>query len=162
MEEKHRERLGRLLDEVRQRKVDRLNTPSHELQTSSGFRKGFDAAARDVLMPVLREFTDTLRGRVDSAALFFRMGAAGLEVQLASEDDYERRLVFFADDAAKEVRVTHEGAGFSRQVNALAVEDLDAQRVETEVMAFLERLFEEEFAVYKAAYEAEEGDGDGR
>lgn len=153
MENQHRERLGRLLDEVRQRKITRMNTPAQELQRAGSFRREFEKTAQEVLMPVLREFTDVLRGRVDSAALFYRMGAAGLAVQLATEDDYERRLVFFADEAAEEIRVTHEGTGFSREAGTLGLADLDTDRAEGEVMEFLERLLEEDFATHEAITE---------
>lgn len=146
MEPRYEERLDELLELHRQRRRARREASVDELaaQHAGPFHDAFDAAARRVIVPVLQEFTDALRPEVEAVSLFYQMSAAGLEVELGPYQDHgERRIVFFGDPAAEEVRITHEGTGFSHLSRTLAVGELTPELVEDEMMVFLERLFTE-------------------
>jgi hypothetical protein len=108
------------------------------------FRESFNRAARSVVVPVLEQLKDMLVGKMESAAIFHRVTAAGLRIKLDRWEDFERSLLFFGDDAARVVRITHEGVGFGLLIRKIAISELQPALVEEEAMKFLRRLFGEE------------------
>jgi hypothetical protein len=114
------------------------------LRQNDPFREQFNKAARSVIVPVLEEIKDVMVGKVESASIFHRSTAAGLKVKLDRWEDYERSLLFFGDDAAKVIKVTHEGIGFGLLANKIPASELTSAFVEEEAMKFLKRLFGQE------------------
>ena len=115
------------------------------LQRQSGeFREAFKGIVRSLIVPTLTEIKDLLVGRVESAAIFHGMMAAGLKMKLDRWEDYERSLLFFADPGTRTVRVTHEGVGFGLLSKKVEVAEITPDLVEEEAMKFLKRLFGDE------------------
>lgn len=108
------------------------------------FREAFKVVVRATVVPVLSEVKDLLIGRVESAALFHGMTAAGLKIKLDRWEDYERSLLFFADPGTKTVRITHEGVGFGMLSRKLDASEITPELVEEEAMKFLKRVFGDE------------------
>ncbi len=123
---------------------EKRTRPEGMLRQNDPFREHFNRVARSVIVPVLEEIKDVMVGKVESASIFHRSTAAGLKVKLDRWEDYERSVLFFGDDAAQVVKVTHEGIGFGLLSSKLPLSQLDAQLVEEEAMKFLKRLFGQE------------------
>ncbi len=140
MQTRHADRLEALLREHHRRREEGSARPEARGREHPRFRAEFSRAVREHVLPILEEAVHRLRPKVERAHLFHQLGTAGLRVKLDQWDDYERALVFFGDDRAGRVRVTHEGVGFSLLASELAVADLDDARAEAEVMRFLDRL----------------------
>ena len=126
-----------LLEEKRAR-------PEGVLRQNDAFREQFNRVARSVIMPILEQIKDVMVGKVESASIFHSSTAAGLKVKLDRWEDYERSLLFFGDDAAQMVKVTHEGIGFSLLSDKLSLAEVTSELVEEEAMKFLRRLFGQE------------------
>jgi hypothetical protein len=126
-----------LLEEKRAR-------PEGVVRPNDPFREQFNRVARSVIVPILEEIKDVMVGKVESASIFHRSTAAGLKVKLDRWEDYERSLLFFGDDAAQMVKITHEGIGFSLLSDKLSLAEVTPELVEEEAMKFLKRLFGQE------------------
>lgn len=139
-----RDRIEDLLATYEGRREDKRYHPEEMVRRNPEFRDRFNQAARQVIVPVLQEIADVLRRRVDSASIFHRLTTAGITVKLDPWEDFDRTLLFFGDDGADVVRVTHEGVGFSFLRSRLRLDELTVERVEEEAMAFLERVLHRE------------------
>src|SRR4029077_3849319 len=128
---------GEMVEEKRMR-------PEGVLRHNDPFRERFNRASRSIIMPVLEGIKDVMVGKVESASIFHRSTAAGLKVKLDRWEDYERSLLFFGDDAAQMVKITHEGIGFSLLSDKLSLGEVTPELVEEEAMKFLKRLFGQE------------------
>jgi hypothetical protein len=144
MERANLERIQQLLRRHEEMLEEKRARPDDFMRQNEPFREGFNRAARSVVIPVLEEVKDILVGKVESASIFHRSTAAGLRVKLDRKDDLERSLLFFGDDAARLVRITHEGTGFSLLSRKIEIDELQPALVEEEAMKFLRRLFGEE------------------
>jgi hypothetical protein len=138
------ERLQQLLRRHEEMLEEKRAHPEDFARQNEPFRESFNRAARSVVIPVLEEIKDMLVGKVESASIFHRVTAAGLRVKLDRWEDFERSLLFFGDDAARQVRITHEGIGFGLLSRKIGVDELLPALVEEEAMKFLRRLFGEE------------------
>lgn len=138
------ERLQQLLRRHEEMLEEKRAHPEDFMRQNEPFRESFNRAARSVVVPVLEEIKDILVGKVESASIFHRVTAAGLRIKLDRWEDFERSLLFFGDDAARQVRITHEGVGFGLLSRKISVADLQPALVEDEAMKFLRRLFGEE------------------
>ncbi|HXO18820.1 MAG TPA: hypothetical protein VOA87_02720 [Thermoanaerobaculia bacterium] len=118
--------------------------PEAAQQQNVGFRASFNAVVRASILPVLDEVKDMLVGRVESAAIFHGLTAAGLKVKLDRWEDFERSLLFFGDPGTRSVRITHDGVGFGLLSQKLELAQVRPEVVEEEAMKFLKRLFGEE------------------
>jgi hypothetical protein len=134
------ERIERLLSGYEACREDKRYHPEEMVRRNPQFRDRFNQVTRQVIVPVLQEVADVLRRRVDSASIFHRLTTAGITVKLDPWEDFNRTLLFFGDEDDGSVRVTHEGVGFSYLCDRLALDALDAERVEEEAMRFLERV----------------------
>lgn len=138
------ERLKTLLKGHEEMLEEKRARPEGVLRQNDPFREQFNRLARSVIVPVLEEIKDVMVGKVESASIFHRSTAAGLKIKLDRWEDYERSLLFFGDDAAKVVKVTHEGIGFGLLANKVPASEITAELVEEEAMKFLKRLFGQE------------------
>lgn len=139
-----RDRIDELLAAYEARREDKRYHPEEMVRRNPEFRERFNQAARKVIVPVLQDVADVLRRRVDSASIFHRLTTAGITVKLDPWEDFDRTLLFFGDDGADVVRVTHEGVGFSYLRARLPLDELTTERVEEEAMHFLERVLHRE------------------
>lgn len=139
-----RDRIESLLTTYEGRREDKRYHPEEMVRRNPEFRERFNQAARKVIVPVLQDVADVLRRRVDSASIFHRLTTAGITIKLDPWEDFDRTLLFFGDDGADVVRVTHEGVGFSYLRARLPLDELTAERVEEEAMHFLERVLHRE------------------
>ena len=139
-----RARIEGLLTGYEARREDKRYHPEEMVRRNPEFRDRFNQAARKVIVPVLQDVADVLRRRVDSASIFHRLTTAGITVKLDPWEDFDRTLLFFGDEDAGTVRVTHEGVGFSLLRARLPLDELTAERVEEEAMGFLERVLHRE------------------
>ena len=138
------ERLHQLLSHHEEMLEEKRMHPEDFSRQNEPFRESFNRAARSVVVPVLEQIKDMLVGKVESASIFHRVTAAGLRIKLDRWEDFERSLLFFGDDAARLVRITHEGVGFGLLIRKIEVAELQPELVEEEAMKFLRRLFGEE------------------
>lgn len=138
------ERLQTLLKGHEEMLEEKRTRPEGVLRQNDPFREQFNRIARSVIVPVLEEIKDVMVGKVESASIFHRSTAAGLKIKLDRWEDYERSLLFFGDDAAKVIKVTHEGIGFGLLANKVPASEVTAEFVEEEAMKFLKRLFGQE------------------
>jgi hypothetical protein len=144
MDKANYERLQQLLRRHEEMVEEKRAHPEDFVRQNEPFRESFNRAARSVIVPVLEEIKDMLVGKVESASIFHRTTAAGLRIKLDRWEDFERSLLFFSDDAARQVRITHEGVGFGLLSRKVEVAELLPDLVEEEAMKFLRRLFGEE------------------
>ena len=144
MDKTNVDRLHQLLRRHEEMLEEKRTHPEDFLRQNEPFREEFNRAARSTVVPVLEEIKDIMVGKVESASIFHRVTAAGLRIKLDRWEDFERSLLFFGDDAARVVRVTHEGIGFGLLSRRVPVSQLTAALVEEEAMKFLRRLFGEE------------------
>ncbi len=121
----------------------RLHPEAGREQTAA-LRERFNAAVRATILPVLEEVKNLMVGRVESAALFHQLTAAGLRVRLDRWEDFERSLLFFGDPGTRSIRITHEGIGFGLLSRKVDIGELSPELVEEEAMKFLRRLFGDE------------------
>jgi len=159
MDSANRERLQSLLQGHETLLEEKRSRPEGILRQNDPFREQFNRVARSVIVPVLEEIKDVMVGKVESASIFHRSTAAGLKVKLDRWEDYERSLLFFGDDAAQMVKVTHEGIGFSLLSDKLSLAEVTAELVEEEAMKFLKRLFGQEQLRRPMAFPHLPGDG---
>ena len=138
------ERLQQLLRRHEEMLEEKRAHPEEFSRQNEPFRESFNRAARSVVVPVLEEIKDILVGKVESASIFHRVTAAGLRVKLDRWEDFERSLLFYGDDAVRQVRITHEGVGFGLLCSKISAAELQPALVEEEAMKFLRRLFGEE------------------
>jgi hypothetical protein len=139
-----RDKIESLLTTYEGRREDKRYHPEEMVRRNPELRERFNQAARTVIVPVLQDVADVLRRRVDSASIFHRLTTAGLTVKLDPWEDFDRTLLFFGEDGADVVRVTHEGVGFSYLRARLPLDELTTERVEEEAMHFLERVLHRE------------------
>lgn len=144
MDKANVERLHLLLKRHEEMLEEKRTHPEDFLRQNEPFREAFSRSVRSMIVPVLEEIKDIMVGKVESASIFHRVTAAGLRIKLDRWEDFERSLLFFADDAARVVRVTHEGIGFSSLSRRVPLTELTPALVEEEAMKFLRRLFGEE------------------
>jgi hypothetical protein len=144
MDTANRERLQTLLQGHEDLLEEKRSRPESILRPNDPFREQFNHVARSVIVPILEEIKDVMVGKVESASIFHRSTAAGLKVKLDRWEDYERSLLFFGDDAAQMVKITHEGIGFSLLSDKLSLAEVTSELVEEEAMKFLKRLFGQE------------------
>jgi hypothetical protein len=144
MDKANYERLQQLLRRHEEMLEEKRAHPEDFVRQNEPFRESFNRAVRSVIVPVLEEIKDMLVGKVESASIFHRSTAAGLRIKLDRWEDFERSLLFFSDDAARLVRITHEGVGFGLLSRKAEVSELQPELVEEEAMKFLRRLFGEE------------------
>jgi hypothetical protein len=123
---------------------EKRSKPEGVVRPNDPFREQFNRVARSVIVPILEEIKDVMVGKVESASIFHRSTAAGLKVKLDRWEDHERSLLFFGDDAAQMVKITHEGIGFSLLSDKLSLGEVTPELVEEEAMKFLKRLFGQE------------------
>ena len=138
------ERLQLLLKRHEEMLEEKRMHPEDFLRQNEPFRESFSRAVRSTIVPVLEEIKDIMVGKVESASIFHRLTAAGLRIKLDRWEDFERSLLFYSDDAAQMVRITHEGVGFGLLSRKVPVSELRPELVEEEAMKFLRRLFGEE------------------
>ncbi len=144
MDSANLERLRTLLQGHEDLLEGKRSRPEGIVRTNDPFREEFNRVARSVIVPVLEEIKDVMVGKVESASIFHRSTAAGLKIKLDRWEDYERSLLFFGDDAARIVKITHEGIGFSLLSDKLSLAEITSDLVEEEAMKFLKRLFGQE------------------
>lgn len=144
MDKSNLERLQQLLRRHEEMLEEKRSHPEDFLRQNEPFRESFNRSARSIVVPVLEEIKDILVGKVESASIFHRVTAAGLRVKLDRWEDFERSLLFFCDDAARQVRITHEGVGFGLLSRKVSIAELQPALIEEEAMKFLRRLFGEE------------------
>lgn len=138
------ERIHQLLKRHEEMLEEKRTHPEDFLRQNEPFREAFSRSVRSMIVPVLEEVKDIMVGKVESASIFHRVTAAGLRIKLDRWEDFERSLLFFGDDAARIVRVTHEGIGFGSLSRRVPLTELTPALVEEEAMKFLRRLFGEE------------------
>lgn len=155
------ERLQQLLKGHEEMLEEKRMHPEGVMRQNDPFRESFSRVARSVIVPVLEEIKDIMVGKVESASIFHRSTAAGLRIKLDRWEDYERSLLFFGDDAAHVVKITHEGVGFSLLSDKVYLSELTSELVEEEAMKFLRRLFGQEQLRRTGSY-AQTGNGDRR
>lgn len=139
-----RQKIEGLLAGYEARREDKRYHPEEMVRRNPEFRDRFNQAARKVIVPVLQDVADVLRRRVDSASIFHRLITAGITVKLDPWEDFDRTLLFYGDEDDDTVRVTHDGVGFSLLRARLPLDELTAERVEEEAMAFLDRVLHRE------------------
>jgi hypothetical protein len=144
MDRSNREKIEQLLQRHEEMLEEKRARPDDFMRQNEPFREAFNRAARSIVIPVLEEIKDLLVGKVESASIFHRSTAAGLRVKLDRKEDLERSLLFFGDDGARLVRITHEGMGFSLLSSKVDIATISSALVEEEAMKFLRRLFGEE------------------
>jgi hypothetical protein len=144
MDKANLERLRILLQGHEDLLEEKRSRPEGVLRQNDAFREQFNRVARSVIVPILEAFKDVMVGKVESASIFHSSTAAGLKIKLDRWEDYERSLLFFGDDAAQMVKVTHEGIGFSLLSDKLSLAEVTSDLVEEEAMKFLKRLFGQE------------------
>ena len=144
MDSANLERLRILLQGHEDLLEEKRSRPEGVVRSNDPFREEFNRVARSVIVPVLEEIKDVMVGKVESASIFHRSTAAGLKIKLDRWEDYERSLLFFGDDAARIVKITHEGIGFSLLSDKLSLAEITPELVEEEAMKFLKRLFGQE------------------
>lgn len=144
MDSANLERLRILLHGHEDLLEGKRSRPEGIVRPNDSFREEFNRVARSVIVPVLEEIKDVMVGKVESASIFHRSTAAGLKIKLDRWEDYERSLLFFGDDAARIVKITHEGIGFSLLSDKLSLAEITSDLVEEEAMKFLKRLFGQE------------------
>ncbi len=144
MDKTNVERLYQLLRRHEEMLEEKRAHPEDFLRQNEPFREEFSRAVRSQIVPVLEEIKDIMVGKVESASIFHRVTAAGLRIKLDRWEDFERSLLFFGDDAARVVRVTHDGIGFGLLSRRMPLSELTPAIVEEEAMKFLRRLFGEE------------------
>lgn len=144
MDKANVERIHQLLKRHEEMLEEKRTHPEDFVRQNEPFREAFSRSVRSMIVPVLEEIKDIMVGKVESASIFHRVTAAGLRIKLDRWEDFERSLLFFADDAAQVVRVTHEGIGFGSQSRRVPLAELTPALVEEEAMKFLRRLFGEE------------------
>lgn len=144
MDKANLERLQILLKGHEEMLEEKRTRPEGVLRHNDPFRESFGRVARATIVPVLEEIKNVMVGRVESASIFHRSTAAGLKIKLDRWEDYERSLLFFGDDAAQVVRITHEGVGFGMLSQKMPVSQVTPELVEEEAMKFLKRLFGQE------------------
>jgi hypothetical protein len=144
MDRANLERLRTLLQGHEDLLEEKRSRPEGVVRQNDPFREQFNRVARSVIVPILEEIKDVMVGKVESASIFHRSTAAGLKVKLDRWEDYERSLLFFGDDAAQMVKITHEGIGFSLLSDKLSLAEVTSELVEEEAMKFLKRLFGQE------------------
>jgi hypothetical protein len=144
MDKANVERLHMLLRRHEEMLEEKRSHPEDFLRQNEPFREGFSRSVRSMIVPVLEEIKDIMVGKVESASIFHRVTAAGLRIKLDRWEDFERSLLFYGDDAARVVRVTHDGIGFGLLSRRVPISQLTAALVEEEAMKFLRRLFGEE------------------
>jgi hypothetical protein len=144
MNQANLERLQMLLKGHEEMLEEKRLRPEGVLRQNDPFREQFKQVARSVILPVLEEIKDAMVGKVESASIFHRSTAAGMKVKLDRWEDYDRSLLFYADDSTKVVKVTHEGIGFGLLIEKMPLSQLSAELVEEEAMKFLKRLFGQE------------------
>jgi len=138
------ERLRTLLKGHEDLLEEKRSKPEGVVRPNDPFREQFNHVARSVIVPILEGIKDVMVGKVESASIFHRSTAAGLKVKLDRFEDYERSLLFFGDDAAQMVKITHEGIGFSLLSDKMNLAEVTPELVEEEAMKFLKRLFGQE------------------
>lgn len=144
MDNANLERLQMLLKGHEEMLKEKSIRPEGVLRQNDPFREGFSRVVRSTVVPVLEEIKDVMVGKVESASIFHRSTAAGLRIKLDRWEDYERSLLFFGDDAAQVVRITHEGVGFGLLSQKVTLSQITPELVEEEAMKFLKRLFGQE------------------
>lgn len=144
MEPSNIDRLRTLLKLHEEMAEDKRLHPEAGREQTSGFRERFNGAVRATILPVLEEVKNLMVGRVESAALFHRLTAAGLKVKLDRWEDFERSLLFFGDPGTRSLRITHEGIGFGLLSKKIDLAELTPELVEEEAMKFLRRVFGDE------------------
>ena len=144
MDKLNLERLHLLLKAHEEMLEEKRAHPEEFLRHNDEFRESFNRVVRSTIVPVLEEIKDIMVGKVESASIFHRVTAAGLRIKLDRWEDFERSLLFFGDDAARVVRITHDGIGFGLLSQRVALAELTPELVEEEAMKFLRRLFGEE------------------
>lgn len=144
MDKTNVERLHQLLRRHEEMLEEKRTHPEDFVRQNEPFREEFSRVARSQVVPVLEEIKDIMVGKVESASIFHRVTAAGLRIKLDRWEDFERSLLFFGDDAARVVRITHEGIGFGLLSRRIPISELTPAVVEEEAMKFLRRLFGEE------------------
>jgi hypothetical protein len=144
MNQANLERLQMLLKGHEEMLEEKRLRPEGVIRQNDPFREQFKQVARSVILPVLEEIKDAMVGKVESASIFHRSTAAGMKVKLDRWEDYDRSLLFYADDSTKVVKVTHEGIGFGLLIEKMPLAQLSAELVEEEAMKFLKRLFGQE------------------
>ncbi|MFY9823473.1 MAG: hypothetical protein WAM82_18980 [Thermoanaerobaculia bacterium] len=144
MDKANLERLRTLLQGHEDLLEEKRSRPEGVVRPNDPFREQFNRVARSVIVPVLEEIKDVMVGKVESASIFHRSTAAGLKIKLDRWEDYERSLLFFGDEAAQMVKITHEGIGFSLLSDKLPLAEVTSELVEEEAMKFLKRLFGQE------------------
>ncbi|HZF10759.1 MAG TPA: hypothetical protein VFE33_18375 [Thermoanaerobaculia bacterium] len=118
--------------------------PEAVQRQNEGFRESFNAVVRSTILPVLEEIKDLMVGKVESAAIFHRLTAAGLKVKLDRWEDFERSLLFCGDPGSRMIRITHEGVGFGLLSKKVDLAQITPALVEEEAMKFLKRVFGDE------------------
>ncbi len=144
MDKANIERLHQLLKRHEEMLEEKRMHPEGFLRQNEPFREGFSRAVRSTIVPVLEEIKDIMVGKVESASIFHGVTASGLRIKLDRWEDFERSLLFFGDDAARVVRITHDGTGFGMLSRRVPLAQLTAELVEEEAMKFLRRVFGEE------------------
>jgi len=144
MDQANVERLQLLLKLHEEGLEEKRLHPEASREQASGFRERFNGVVRSTILPPLEEIKDLMVGRVESAALFHRLTAAGLKVKLDRWEDFERSLLFFGDPGTRTIRITHEGIGFGLLSRKVEIAELTPELVEEETMKFLRRLFGDE------------------
>ena len=144
MDKANVERIHMLLKRHEQMLEEKRINPEEFLRQNEQFQETFGRLMRSTVMPVLEEFKDILVGKVESASIFHKRTAAGLRVKLDRWEDFERSFLFFGDDAAQCVRVTHEGIGFGLLSRKIGLHQVTPELVEEEAMKFLKRLIGQE------------------
>lgn len=144
MDKANVERIHLLLKRHEQMLEEKRINPEEFLRQNEQFQEAFGRLMRSTVMPVLEEVKDILVGKVESASIFHKRTAAGLRVKLDRWEDFERSVLFFGDDAAQCVRVTHEGVGFGLLSRKIGLHQVTPALVEEEAMKFLRRLIGQE------------------
>ena len=138
------EKIHILLKRHEQMLEEKRINPEEFLRQNEAFQETFGRLMRSTVVPVLEEVKDILVGKVESASIFHKRTAAGLKVKLDRWEDFERSFLFFGDDAAQCVRVTHEGVGFGLLSRKIGLHQVTHELVEEEAMKFLKRLIGQE------------------
>lgn len=144
MDKANVERIHLLLKRHEQMLEEKRINPEEFLRQNEQFQEAFGRLMRSTVVPVLEEIKDILVGKVESASIFHKRTAAGLRVKLDRWEDFERSFLFFGDDAAQCVRITHEGVGFGLLSQKIGLHQVTPALVEEEAMKFLKRLFGQE------------------
>lgn len=144
MDKANIERLKQLLRGHEEIREEKRSHPETSQRQNGGFRETFSALVRSTILPVLSEVKDLMVGKVESAAIFHQLTAAGFKVKLDRFEDFERTLLFFGDPGTRMVRITHDGVGFGLLTRKIEISQVTPEIVEEEAMKFLKRVFGEE------------------